>query len=248
MKALNKMNSVELLLSFDLGQGKTCELPSFTNIEHDNEVITINYNNLSATVTPAWLDSYVLMQLHRDIKDAPDARQEKLFAAFSENRLSLNHNISNDSKAMKKPIPGHYLTAEEYKANCFKANATAETLEQINTILDNLSMDAQKADLHKALSAINDLVITRSQADTLAILSAKEEALYSVKNNLEAIGAKVTIVNETTVSVSVAVANVNQAIELCIASDFQQVSADFDAATMSIVLTMEKANYTAIVI
>jgi len=239
MKTLNQMNTVELLTSFDLGQGKTVDLPNFASIESDGEQVFIKYNEFNATVTPQWRDAYTLMQLHRDLKDAPSQRQEKLFQAYSEGRLSLNHNVSNDG-SVKKPLSGHYLTSSEYKANCFKLNATPDTLQQIDAITSIVNGNSTKEALQKALIDIRKLVITDSQAVTIANLSEKEQVFAAVQNDLEAIGAKVTMVNDTTIKVSISVSSVDKAITVCSGLEFKQTNADFDAKTMSIVLTMEK--------
>jgi hypothetical protein len=235
MKTLNEMNSKELLTSFDLGQGKTVDLPTFASVDGT----TIRYNGLSANVTEAWKDAYLLMQLHRDLKDAPSQRQEKLFDAYSEGRLSLNHNVSNDS-TVKKPLAGHYLTSAEYKANCFKLNATPDTLQQIDTTIASISSNSTKESLLKVISEIASLVVTDTQRATINTLREKEQVFAAVQNELEAIGAKVTIVNDTTIKVSIAVGNVDKAITVCSDLAFKQTNADFDAKTMSIVLTMEK--------
>lgn len=235
MKTLNEMNSVELLTSFDLGQGKTVDLPTFASVDGT----TIRYNEFTATVTESWKDAYLLMQLHRDLKDAPSQRQEKLFQAYSDGRLSLNHNLANDS-TVKKPLSGHYLTSSEYKANCYKLNASADTLQQIEAIVNRVSSTSTKDSLMQVISEISRLVITDAQQTTINTLSEKEQVFSAVQTDLETIGAKVTIVNDTTIKVSISVSSVDKAITVCSGLAFKQINADFDAKTMSIVLTMEK--------
>src|SRR5574343_469838 len=109
VKSFLEMNTVELLESFNSGQGKTVDLPSFASFSDDN---TITYNGMSATVTEAWTKAYVLMQLHSALKDAPADRQAKVFSAYGEGRLALTHRHGEPSK----PVSGNYLTSEEYSA------------------------------------------------------------------------------------------------------------------------------------
>jgi hypothetical protein len=85
------MTTSELLTSFNTGQGKTNAIPEFASI--DNGVVS--YNSLTANVSQSWLEAFVLMNLHKDLKDASTDRQEKLFKAYNEGRLSLNHSTSS---------------------------------------------------------------------------------------------------------------------------------------------------------
>jgi hypothetical protein len=179
------------------------------------------------------------MQLHRDLKDAPSQRQEKLFQAYSEGRLSLNHNISNDG-SVKKPLAGHYLTSAEYKANALKLNANVDTLTAIQDLANSVSSASTKDSLMQTIVSIARLVFSDEQLTTFSTLSEKEAIFSTVQSDLEAIGAKVTIVNDTTIKVSVPVSSVDKALAICSGLAFKQINADFDAKTMSIVLTMEK--------
>jgi hypothetical protein len=234
MKTLKEMNSVELLTSFNVGQGKTVELPTFASVDAE----TVKYNGLSATVTQAWKDSMLLMAIHSNLKDAPSQRQEKLFDAYNEGRLSLNHNLESDG--VKKPLTGHYLTATEYKANCLKLNANVDTFTAIEQLVNGIASTSTKDSLMQVIASIARLVITDVQLTTFNTLSAKEAIFSTVQNELEAIGGKVTIVNDTTIKVNVAVSNVDNALKVLTELQFKQTNADFDAKTMSIALTMAK--------
>ena len=234
MKTLKDMNSVELLTSFNVGQGKTVELPSFASVADE----TVKYNGLSATVTQAWKDSMLLMAIHSNLKDAPSQRQQKLFDAYNEGRLSLNHNLESDS--VKKPLTGHYLTASEYKNNCLKLNANIDTLTAIETLVNNISSTATKESLNQVIAAISRLVISDEQLTTFNTLAEKEAIFSTVQNELEAIGGKVTIINDTTIKVNISVSSVDIALKVLTELQFKQVNADFEVKTMSIALTMEK--------
>jgi hypothetical protein len=234
MKTLKEMNSIELLTSFNVGQGKTVELPSFASVNDE----TVRYDGLTATVTQAWKDSMLLMAIHSNLKDAPSQRQEKLFDAYNEGRLSLNHNLESDG--VKKPLTGHYLTASEYKANALKLNANVDTITAIEALVNNVSSTSTKDSLMQVISSIARLVFTDEQLTTFNTLSAKEAIFSTVQNELEAIGGKVTIVNDTTIKVNISVSSVDIALKVLTDLQFRQNNADFDAKTMSIVLTMIK--------
>jgi hypothetical protein len=139
-----------------------------------------------------------------------------------------------------QPLPGHYLTATEYKNNCLKLNATLSTLQQIDTLVNSVASTSTKDNLLQVISAIARLVISDSQNATYDTLLDKEIVFIQVQNNLEAIGCKVTIVNDTTIKVSAAMDSVSKAIEVCNSLAFVQTAADFNAASMTIVLTMVK--------
>jgi hypothetical protein len=234
MKTLKEMNSVELLTSFNVGQGKTVELPTFASV--DNE--TVKYNGLTAVVTQAWKDSMLLMAIHSNLKDAPSQRQEKLFDAYNEGRLSLNHNLESDG--VKKPLSGHYLTAAEYKANALKLNANVDTIASIEQLVNGVSSTSTKDSLMQVISAIARLAFTDEQLTTFNTLSAKEAVFSTVQNEVESIGGKVTIINDTTIRVNISVSNVDITLKVLTDLHFKQVNADFDSKTMSIALTMVK--------
>lgn len=140
----------------------------------------------------------------------------------------------------KKPLTGHYLTAAEYKANCLKLNTNVDTLTTIEQLVNGVSTTATKDSLMQVIASIARLVITDEQLTTFNTLSEKEAIFSTVQNQIEAIGGKVTIINDTTIKVNINVSSVDVALKVLTELQFKQVNADFDVKTMSIALTMVK--------
>src|SRR5574343_437973 len=220
VKSFLEMNTVELLESFNSGQGKTVDLPSFASFSDDN---TITYNGMSATVTEAWTKAYVLMQLHSALKDAPVDRQSKVFSAYGEGRLALTHRHGEASK----PLTGHYLTSEDYYANMVRQSATYDNvntiIELVTTAINNPK--TTKESLLQTLQAIETLITPTPKMDVYVTLREKEEALNSIKATLADLVSDITLTSEKSFTVSVTSANIDKVVSLAVEKGFQFVSA-----------------------
>jgi hypothetical protein len=236
MKTLKAMSTIELLSSFNVGQGKTVDLPNFASIENG----VIKYNNLEANVSPEWQQAYLLMQLHKEVKDASTERQEKLFSAYNEGRLALTHNLVEGTVTSKKPLPGHVLTSSEYLQNCFAIAANVENIISIyndaNAVLQ--SVNPTKADLTAVLTAIVNTIVTDTQKATMQVLADKEIAFEKVKTELSEF-AELVFLSETKIKAIVKPANLDTVINKFTSLNYVQQSVDFDSKTMSMVCVFD---------
>lgn len=233
MKNLKDMNTVELLTSFNVGQGKTVELPTFASIEGN----VLKYNGLTANVTSAWKDAILLMHTNNLLKDQPSQRQEKLFAAYNESRLSLNHNPNQDGKTVK-PIAGHVLTSTEYLHNCVKLAANVDTLESIYDLVTSVTSSQTKAELLDVLTAIQGFIVTDSQRSTIEVLAAKEESFNKVKETFKDV-ATLKFLSETKIQATVKLEELKNVTAKFAELGYVQYDVQFDQATMSMNLFVD---------
>jgi hypothetical protein len=189
--------SRDLLLSNSVGQGKTDSLPDFANLEAGK----LTYSGHTVEVTQVWQDSYLLMNLHRNLKDLPAHKQQELLNAYSENRLSLNHKFDTVSKpVLDKPLPNHYLSSDQQRLNYFELT-TVDTVASIYHLLTDASNASTKDNLLALIKRAKELIITAEQAGCLAILEAKESALIDARTKLEKVGCTdITFISETSLT------------------------------------------------
>jgi hypothetical protein len=237
MNAYKEMTTPELLSSFNCGQGKTSAITKFANIA--NGVLT--YNSLNAEVTTSWLEAFVLMNLHRDLKDSSDERQARLFKVYNEGRLSLNHSLSDDTAPKTKtPLMGHVLTANEYYNNCLKLAANFETVKSINLIvLDALNdTTATKQSLVDTLAKIQTFIINDTQEVTFNQMVEKEQNFEKVKTEVSGF-AELIYLSETKIKAIVKPVNLDTVITSFTALGYVQQSVEFDSRTMSMVCVFD---------
>ena len=244
MKTFKQMNAIELLTSFDNGQGKTNELPAISSL--DNETLT--YNGMTAQVTPAWQQAYILMQVNKDLKDRASDKQASLISAWNEGRLTMNHNtsIGTDTKASKKPLVGHVLTSESYYNNLFTIAASGELLQSIYRLATNVSESTNKADLLAKLGTIANSIVTVDQMQVYHTIEAKEAAIKTVVNKLKEAGMDaIRLLSETQLVGNVALASIG-AVQACLEEvGYTEVNASFDPLTKTMLLMVDKVPTTA---
>lgn len=238
MKSIKEMNASELLQSFNVGQGKTNELPDIASINKvDDSNIQLSYDGNSANVTQSWLEAFSLMQLHRELKDLPVERQEKVMTNYNAGFLSLNHRLNNE-KSDSKPITGHYLTSESYLSNAFKINANADILQSIFAIA-NGKFDS-KADFSAAMQSISKLCLTETQQTTYESLVTKEQTIKQVKEDVLTVVDNFTLLSETEFKVSVNPSDLTKVVETAGKHSFDVKDADFNKISFKMDVSFSK--------
>lgn len=238
MKTIKQMTASELLQSFNVGQGKTNELPDIASINKvDDSNIQLAYDGNSANVTQSWLEAFSLMQLHRELKDLPVERQEKILANYNAGFLSLNHRISGE-KPETKPLAGHYLTSDSYLANAFKLNANPDAMQSIFSIATG-KFDS-KADFAAAMEAISKLCLTDVQASTYYTLIEKEKAIKQVKEDILTLVDNFNLLSETEFKVSVNPSELTKIVETAGKHSFDVKDADFNKTSFKMDVTFTK--------
>jgi hypothetical protein len=183
MKTFN--TSTDLLKDWDSGQGKTNELADIASLENNQ----LSYNGYSVEVTPVWQEAALVMYLHKELKTKPEAKQRAMLDIFSQNRLSDNHKFEDGTvkPVLSKPLPNHYLSSDKQRSNYFELTE-ADTVASIYYLLADASSSTTKENLLALIKRAKELIITESQAESLAILEAKEGALIEARTKLEEIG------------------------------------------------------------
>lgn len=236
MKTFKEMNTVELLSSFAVGQGKTNEIPNFTSLEAGQ----LKYNNLTANVSQAWIESFVLMNLHSNLKDRTKEQQAKLFTAYGEGRLSLNHNLETSSN--KKPLAGHYLTSDEYHNNMVKLSTTVENVDSILTIVnDALNNSKTKDELTTALFTIHNIIAPPEKMEVFYTLQDKEEKFNLLKEQFASLDVNLTIVSDTSFRVNVKPGLVDSVVIEANKNGYNVEKVDFNPNTMSMDIVFKQA-------
>ena len=196
MKTFN--TSAELLASFTLGQGKTCDLPEIASLIDGK----LTYDNYSVEVTQVWADSYLLANLHRNLKDLPTNKQIELLNAYAENRLSLNHKL-DAAPVTTKPIAGHYLSSDSL-LNSYFSKVTDLTIRSIYDSLSSINAGHTKETILSEIKSALELIITTEQLEAVKALEAKEKGLILGRNTLETVGCyDVTFVSDKQLKASV---------------------------------------------
>lgn len=230
MKTFKEMNTVELLTSFNSGQGKTSSLPEIASLENN----VLSYDGLSAEVTPAWQGAFILMNLHSNLKDAPRERQQKLFNQYATGALSLNHNPGTTEK---QPLTGHYLTADQYYSNVVRSAATYDNINAIleiaNEILDS-DKPATKEGMKASLEAIKTLITPVSKLEVYVELREKELAFGAIKKAIEGIASSITQTGDKSFIVKVSGQNLDKVVSIASENHFavDAKGTEFDASTM----------------
>lgn len=191
-------SSTDLLKDWDSGQGKTNELADFASLS-DNQ---LSYNGYSVEVTPVWQEAALVMYLHKELKTKPDNKQRAMLDIFAQNRLSDNHKFDDagNKPVLSKPLPNHYLSSDKQRSNYF-ALTEAEIIADIYKLLNDADSSMAKDSLLALIKSVKELIITEEQAQSLAILEAKESALIEAREKLEAVGcSEVTFTSETTLT------------------------------------------------
>lgn len=235
MKTFKEMTNVELLTSFNSGQGKTLEIPNFASLENG----TLKYGQLTANVTPAWQEAYVLMQLHSGLKDRTPEQQAKLFTAYNEGRLSLNH--TSDSKE-SKPMANHYLTSEDYLNNVIHLSGNKNTVTTILELVESVLSDskATKEQLLTTLTDIKNTILPVSKLEVYETLKAKEEKFQTIADEfIELEQTVVSIISDNSFKVSVKPAIMDAAVKLAAENGFTVEKVDFNANTMSMIIVFK---------
>ena len=183
MKTFN--TSTDLLKDWDSGQGKTNELADIASLENNQ----LSYNGYSVEVTPVWQEAALVMYLHKELKTKPENKQKAMLELFSQNRLSDNHKFDDGTvkPVLSKPLPNHYLSSDKQRSNYFEL-VEADTVASIYYLLADASSSTTKENLLALIKRAKELIITESQAESLAILEAKESALIDARTKLEEIG------------------------------------------------------------
>jgi hypothetical protein len=239
MKNFKDMSTVELLSSFAVGQGKTSELPSFTSLEDGQ----LNYSGLSANVSQAWIESFVLMNLHSNLKDRNPEQQAKLFSAYNDGRLSLNHTVESNSTGNKKPLGGHYLTSEQYYSNMVKLSTNVETVENILSTVKEalLNTKATKDELISALFTIRDSITPPDKLEVFYTLQEKEEKFNLLKEQFASLDVNLTIVSDNSFKVNVKPALMDNTVIEAGKNGYNVEKVDFNPATMSMDIVFKQA-------
>lgn len=214
MKSLLQMEtSFDLLKSFSVGQGKTDSLPEIASLEDG----TLSYSGVSVEVTPVWCDSYLLANLHRNLKDLSPAKQREMLQAFSENRLSLNHRLEAQP-VTSKPVASHLLTSDTL-LNSYFDKVSPDQVRAVFDLLISANSSMTKDSLLSIVSTAANLIVSGEQLEAVKALETKEKGLILARNSLETVGARnVTFINDTTVSCSVGYALAEQLPSLVAAS------------------------------
>jgi hypothetical protein len=179
-------SSSDLLKDWDSGQGKTNELADIASLENNQ----LSYNGYSVEVTPVWQAAALVMYLHKELKTKPENKQKAMLDIFAQNRLSDNHKFDDGTgakPALAKPLPNHYLSSDKQRSNYF-ALVEADTIASIYHLLADANSSTTKDSLLALIKSAKELIITESQAESLAILEAKEGALIEARTKLEEIG------------------------------------------------------------
>lgn len=239
MKTFKEMNTVELLSSFAVGQGKTSELPNFASLEAGS----LKYGQLQATVSQAWIESFVLMNLHSNLKDRNPEQQAKLFAAYNDGRLSLNHTVESTTTGNKKPLGGHYLTSEQYYSNMVKLSTNVENVESILTVVKEAiaNSKATKDDLITALFTIRDSITPPDKLEVLYTLQDKEEKFNLLKEQFASLDVNLTIVSDNSFKVNVKPALMDSTVVEAGRNGYNVEKVDFNPATMSMDIVFKQA-------
>jgi hypothetical protein len=192
-------SSSDLLRDWDSGQGKTNELADIASLS-DNR---LSYNGYTVEVTPVWQEAALVMYLHKELKTKPENKQRAMLDIFAQNRLSDNHKFDDGTGAkpvLSKPLPNHYLSSDKQRSNYF-ALVEAETIASIYHLLADANSSTTKDSLLALIKRAKELIITESQAESLAILEAKEGALIEARTKLEAVGCTdITFISETSLT------------------------------------------------
>jgi hypothetical protein len=191
-------SSTDLLKDWDSGQGKTNELADFASLS-DNQ---LTYNGYSVEVSTVWQEAALVMYLHKELKTKPDNKQRAMLDLFAQNRLSDNHKFDDagNKPVLSKPLPNHYLSSDKQRSNYF-ALTEADTVASIYHLLADASNSSTKDSLLALIKRAKELIISAEQAETLAILEAKEGALIDARTKLEAVGCTdITFTSETTLT------------------------------------------------
>ena len=183
MKTFN--TSTDLLKDWDSGQGKTNELADIASLENNQ----LSYNGYSVEVTPVWQEAALVMYLHKELKTKPENKQKAMLELFSQNRLSDNHKFDDGTvkPVLSKPLPNHYLSSDKQRSNYFEL-VEADTVASIYELLASANSSMTKDNLLVLIKSAKELIITAEQAESLAILEAKEGALIEARTKLEEIG------------------------------------------------------------
>lgn len=196
MKTFN--TSAELLASFTSGQGKTCDLPEIASLIDGK----LTYDNYSVEITQVWADSYLLANLHRNLKDLPTTKQIELLNAYAENRLSLNHKF-DAVPVTKAPVAGHYLSSDSL-LNTYFTKVTDITIRSIYDSLSSINASHPKESILNEIKSALELIITTEQLEAVKTLEAKEKGLILGRNTLETIGCfDVTFISDKQLKASV---------------------------------------------
>lgn len=235
MNTVKELNTIELLQSFSMGQGKTSELANIASINKVDNNFQLSYDGHSAVVNQSWLEAYLIMQLHRELKDLDISRQDKVMTNYNAGFLSLNHRISSKTT---KPIEGHYLTSDSYLTNAFKLNCNATVLQSIFAIA-NGKFDS-KADFSSAMQAISRLCLTETQQSTYETLVTKEQTIKQVKEAILTIVNNFTLLSETEFKVSVSPSELNKLVETAGKHEYDVKDADFNKTSFKMDVTFSK--------
>lgn len=232
MKSLLQMEtSFDLLKSFSVGQGKTDSLPDIASLEDG----TLTYSGVSVEVTPVWCDSYLLANLHRNLKDLSPAKQREMLQAFSENRLSLNHKLEAQP-ITKSPVAGHLLTSDTL-LNSYFDKVSPDQVRAVFDLLNSANSTLTKDSLISIVNRALELIITSEQLEAVRVLESKEAGLILARNALEVAGARnVTFINDVTVSCSVGYALAEQ-LPAIVAKELEHVPAQDKLGVGCLVMT-----------
>jgi hypothetical protein len=181
MKAFT--TSSELLRDWDSGQGRTNELADIANLSANQ----LTYDGYTVEVTPVWQEAALVMYLHKELKNKTALKQRATLDIFAQNRLSDNHKFDNDKAVIVKPLPSHYLTSADLRAN-YCALVDADVVASIYHLLASVNSSMTKDSLLSLISSAKELIITADQAATLVTLEGKEEALVAAQAKLETAG------------------------------------------------------------
>jgi hypothetical protein len=191
-------SSSALLKDWDSGQGKTNELAEIASLENNQ----LSYNGYTVEVTPVWQEAALVMYLHKELKTKPENKQRAMLDIFAQNRLSDNHKFDDagSKPALTKPLPNHYLSSDKQRSNYFEL-VEAKTIASIYELLASANSSMTKDNLLVLIKSAKELIITAEQAESLAILEAKESALIDARTKLEAVGCvDVTFTSETSLT------------------------------------------------
>lgn len=226
-------SSQELLASFSVGQGKTDSLPQIASLEAGK----LTYSGFEVTVSPVWQDSYLLANLHRNLKDLPPNKQQELLRAYSENRLSLNHRF-DAQPVSKTPVANHLLTSDSLKSSYFEM-VQPGTVATIYGLLEAVNSSLTKEQIIALVRDARDSIITNEQFEGIKALEAKEAGLILAKNLLETAGAiDVTYLSDTRLSARVGFALAEKLPNL-VEAQLEHVQANDKLAGMAIVMTFD---------
>jgi hypothetical protein len=186
----NITSSHDLLVSFDTGMGKTVDLASIASLSDGK----LTYMQDTVNVSQAWQEAYLLMMLHRNIKDLGEAKRKETLELFASNRLSFNH--TDGSTTVKAPVlPGHVMTAASFEKQSFETMLDMwEVVQALRTIKDSMS----KADILKAIA--DAIALPEDRLAAIAEAYSKEKAIHDAKCVLTQYLDAVTIINDKSLS------------------------------------------------